>query len=178
MKIWYIHDLFQSFKINLVTKITNLKMIFPQVDFPAVTICNQNRVNCTGLELLIEECEENVTTCINETYFEIIEDIFLLCNATDLQDPSEEEIYPGSGSGGSNQGPKGRKKRNVGPIPDEKDSDDFDEQGDIPEDAEAENEFLSRYMSLPESLRLKIGHQFPSFVKYCTFRSRNCLNER
>ena len=95
-----------------------------------------------------------------------------------MQNPSEEEKYPGSGSGGSNQGPKGRKKRNIGPITDEKDSDDFDEQGDIPEDAEAENEFLSRYMSLPESLRLKIGHQFPSFVKYCTFRSRNCLNER
>ena len=115
-----------------------------------------------------------MTTCINETYFEIIEDIFLLCNATDLKDPSEEqEIHPGS-----NQGSKGRKKRNIGPITDEKDSDDFDDQGDILEDVEVENEFLSRYMSLPEYLRLKIGHQFPSFVKYCTFRSRNCLNER
>ena len=106
-----------------------------------------------------------------------MEDIFKLCNATDLKSPEEEEE---SFQGGSNQGSKGRKKRNIEPIQvtDEKDSDDFDDQGDILEDVEVENEFLSRYMSLPEALRLKIGHQFPSFVKYCTFRSRNCLNER
>ena len=38
--------------------------------------------------------------------------------------------------------------------------------------------FLQNYMSLKESVRISIGHDFSSFIKICTFRGKNCLNMR
>ena len=38
--------------------------------------------------------------------------------------------------------------------------------------------FLQNYMSLKESVRISIGHDFSSFIKNCTFRGKNCLNMR
>ncbi len=35
------------------------------VDFPAVTVCNQNRVDCSRLGRLLQDCQDptNTTTC-------------------------------------------------------------------------------------------------------------------
>ena len=40
-----------------------------------------------------------------------------------------------------------------------------------------EMEFLRNFMSLDESERILIGHDFKSFIKGCTFRGKNCLTE-
>ncbi len=40
------------------------KLLSIQLDFPAVTVCNLNRVDCLRLKTAIETCEEsNYTTC-------------------------------------------------------------------------------------------------------------------
>ena len=42
---------------------------------------------------------------------------------------------------------------------------------------DAELEFLYQYMSLSETNRIAIGHQFSDFFKECTFGGVDCLNE-
>ena len=46
-----------------------------------------------------------------------------------------------------------------------------------PADVALEWKFLQKFMSLNETLRQIIGHQFTDFVKECTFRGETCLNE-
>ena len=41
-----------------------------------------------------------------------------------------------------------------------------------------EMEFLRNFMTLNEKERILIGHNFNSFIKRCTFRGKDCLNER
>ena len=53
-----------------------------------------------------------------------------------------------------------------------------EDMGDIPESREIESKFLNKYMTLPRSLRFKIGHQFDQMIQMCTFRGRDCLNSR
>jgi hypothetical protein len=38
-------------------------------------------------------------------------------------------------------------------------------------------EFLRNFMTLNEQERILIGHDFHSFVKGCTFRGKDCLDE-
>ena len=38
--------------------------------------------------------------------------------------------------------------------------------------------FLRNFMTLNEKERILIGHDFSSFIKRCTFRGKDCLNER
>ena len=37
--------------------------------------------------------------------------------------------------------------------------------------------FLENFMTLNEEERILIGHDFESFIKSCTFRGKNCLDE-
>ena len=50
--------------------------------------------------------------------------------------------------------------------------------GKTPDYLEAEYTFLKEYMTLNRSIRSKIGHEFSSFIKSCTFRGKDCLNSR
>ena len=84
-------------------------------------------------------------------------------------DSSGEPSQSGSSSGESPQGgtsSKGRKKRDAPDGP-----------GEIDPTREAENEFVTSYMTLPSSVRQEIGHNFSSFIQSCTFEGNNCLNE-
>ena len=49
--------------------------------------------------------------------------------------------------------------------------------GDQPAQVTAELNFLVKYMTLGTTIRKKIGQQFDSLIKCCTFRGRDCLNE-
>ena len=49
--------------------------------------------------------------------------------------------------------------------------------GQQPSSVAEEMEFLRTFMSLDEKERQLIGHNFTSFIKGCTFRGRDCLNE-
>lgn len=39
-------------------------------------------------------------------------------------------------------------------------------------------DFMMYYMQLPSHMRVTIGHQFKDFIKGCTFRQKDCLEER
>jgi hypothetical protein len=44
--------------------------------------------------------------------------------------------------------------------------------------AAADSLFLSKYMTLQESMRLSIGHAFNSLINYCSFGAMDCKNRR
>ena len=50
--------------------------------------------------------------------------------------------------------------------------------GETPDYLESEYTFLAEFMTLNETMRRSIGHQFDSFIKSCTFRGKDCLNTR
>ena len=52
-----------------------------------------------------------------------------------------------------------------------------DALGDQPVFVAEEMGFLKTFMSLNEEERILIGHNFSSFIKGCTFRGRDCLDE-
>ena len=50
--------------------------------------------------------------------------------------------------------------------------------GEQTEDVSMDYDFMMYYMALPSKIRGTIGHQFSDFIKGCTFRGTNCLNQR
>ena len=48
----------------------------------------------------------------------------------------------------------------------------------VPEIFDEQYKFLQGYMTLEEDERFKIGHNFSGLVKSCTFRGRDCKDER
>ena len=52
------------------------------------------------------------------------------------------------------------------------------EVGEQTEDVYRDYNFMMYYMELPMEIRANIGHQFSDFIKGCTFRGTNCLNQR
>ena len=107
-------------------------------------------------------------------------ELYLLCNDISGTDISEVSIPASSqvvsqGIARSNIMLKRRKRSPKGGgskhAPNEK------ELGDQPADVAAELNFLVKFMSLQTQNRIKIGHNFGSLVKSCTFRGRDCSNE-
>ena len=49
--------------------------------------------------------------------------------------------------------------------------------GSQPTGVAQELEFLQTFMGLEEAERKLLGHSFSSFIKGCTFRGRDCLEE-
>ena len=52
-----------------------------------------------------------------------------------------------------------------------------DDLGQQPTSVAQELMFLQAFMTLEEPERQIIGHNFSSFIRGCTFRGRDCLNE-
>ena len=48
----------------------------------------------------------------------------------------------------------------------------------VPTYLDTEYNFLQMYMSLEEEQRFRIGHNFSGLLKSCTFRGRDCNDER
>ena len=119
-----------------------------QLEFPAVTICNQNRINCAQLSEELEEKVDNESAAILN---------WLRTNAC------KKSLLPWLGNGK----PSAPKPSNA--------SGTF---GDTSDYLLSEYSFLRYYMSLNRTIRTLIGHQFSSFIKFCTFRGKNCLHNR
>ena len=147
--------------------------IFSKVNFPAVTVCNQNRVSCENLI-------STMTSCKNETFG---------CDANDVEVMgSIVELSKCGESGKVNA----RRKRQNGPpaqnndnnMPQHPQNNQYDDgpmrfydNQQPPEDVEKEWNFVQKYMSLNEDLRKRIGHSFESFIQSCLFRGVDCHNE-
>ena len=103
--------------------------------FPAVTFCNQNRVNCERLRSRLETGQD--------------------LDQDEIQKLSwiEDNLCSSGNHSGEPDGPT------LSPI-------------------QREFIFLQNYMGLNESARISIGHDFPSFIKNCTFKGKNCGNMR
>ena len=82
-------------------------------------------------------------------------------------------------NGGKGKG-EGRKKRSTSNEinPEDREKEDWEDQGDMDASQEIINAFLGKYMTLPRAIRLSIGHNFTQMVKSCTFRGRSCTNSR
>ena len=138
-----------------------------QLTFPAVTLCNYNRINCDQLLATIGEIDRDSD---QETYESL----------NQLRGKSGcpiTQTAQNSAPTNDNSATGGRRKRAASAAPS---SDQTTEVriGEMPDFLSAEYEFLEVYMALNESLRHKIGHQFDGFIKECTFRGMDCLNTR
>ena len=120
-----------------------------------MTICNLNRVSCSQLKKTYEEWDvEN-----DRDTFDILSAIKTLSSCPNINEPTTETTPAGS-----------RSKRSIYSL--EK------VLGAIPDVLKTELEFIDFYMTLNESVRLSIGHQFSNFIKKCTFSGSDCLNIR
>ena len=117
-----------------------------QLVFPAVTICNLNRVSCSQLKKTIEEWDINE----DKVSFDALLGIKTLSDCPDIIEPTAATST----------------------------TSEIQTSTEMDGDIQNEFSFLSYYMTLNESTRLMIGHQFDDFVKKCTFSGSNCLNIR
>ena len=137
----------------------NLKL-FCQLNFPAVTVCNHNRINCEVFKAEIAKCtnESTSTSCIFRP--ESLAKAEELVKACSKRDDINVDVDSGQ--------KKRRKKRRVKQTRYE---------GDPSLMAEKYYAFLVYYMTLNDSERRGIGHNFTSMVRSCSFAGRDCLNE-
>ena len=75
--------------------------------FPAVTICNQNRINCCNLQKTIAACTANYTVCgftsANDSHFDILNFMNEKCGNGQPPENQEGSNQEGSNQEGSNQ---------------------------------------------------------------------------
>ena len=126
--------------------------------FPAVTICNLNRISCSQLKKTYEEWDVEKD---NETFTKL-HVIKTLSECPNITEPATASTFATT--------PEGRKKRGIEALQ--------EGLGDTPDFLKTEYKFLEYYMGLNESIRLMIGHQFSDFIMACTFSGSDCLNIR
>ena len=124
-----------------------------KIKYPAITICNQNRVSCGKLNELVENCQtkKNCPLKADPTLAKMEKLLELVCTRTAAAK---------------------RRKRAAG----KKRAPSSDELGAVPTRVDSENSFLKRYMEIDEEERQLIGHGFQEMIQSCTFRERDCLN--
>lgn len=129
-----------------------------QILFPAITVCNQNRVDCTVLNNTIGDC--NRTIAGDDTDCPFKADNTILSTLENMNKAYCQKQKPPEGGKGKDKGSGGN------------------EQDPRPPSADflAESKFLNSYMALNESIRKVIGHSFENFVKDCTFAGISCYN--
>ena len=128
---------------------------FFQLFFPAITLCNHNRIKCSNLANRIKNCTADEEAVCSKLI--------------SLNDIACKEIKE------ANSTTKKRKKRAALTTNDEKG---FCDTCSMPNSLKTDFEFLEKYMSIRKKERITIGHGFSDMVKECTFRGRDCLEER
>ena len=152
---------------------------FSNIDFPSVTVCNQNRVDCTRVMELIDLCDQTPDNCSISRPQAL--DTIKKIKADACPDPQPAAAapapapVPAPAPSPAPPPPSGRKKRQTQP-PAGQHKPRQDEMGEVPADIESEYKFLKDFMTLDEAERQLIGHEFDDFVKSCTFRERSCLD--
>ena len=141
--------------------------------FPAVTICNSNRISCSQLKKTYEEWEFDKD---RDTFYKLAA-IKNLSGCPNINEPTTTTTSTSTtltttttSTSTSTTNLLSRKKRSIDNIQ--------EGLGDTPTFLKSEYEFLDIYMGLNESVRHMIGHQFSDFIKLCTFLGSNCLNIR
>ena len=150
----------EYFTYPVTTKVTVMNS--PIVFFPAVTICNQNRINCCNLVHTMGACRANYSYCgfksNKDEQFQLLDTMMKECT-------TEEPILEVKRTKReSNNKPKAASSRP-----------DYGVQTTEVKEAE---EFLMKYMGLSENVRQLIGHDFNDFIKMCTFRGSTCLESK
>ena len=133
-----------------------------QVRFPAVTVCNLNRVHCENLGLVLEEneCPSGEADCLITRYNTQL-------NYSDLVEFAKLSGCPVSGPDSDGDGDN---HLSLEPI--------LDVDGNqVDKSTSTENVFLQSYMALDRDLRKNIGYQFDDFIRGCTFKGLNCRKE-
>ena len=154
-----LYDLYQDLYITDTAIILNGTS---SLLFPAVTLCNQNRVNCDRVASQLQEIDP---VSDNQT-FTILQ--WIQTNAC----TESASGRPGHQTRRKRQSPGGGPGLGLGP------GDSMGPPGETPVYLESEYSFLAEFMTLNETMRRLIGHQFESFIKSCTFRGKDCLNAR
>ena len=129
--------------------------------------------NCKNVSVSLCGDEQDVT----QQNLGILEDLYELGNCNDNQN---QTVTTGAG-GGSESGQRRKRQAGLPPHLQQQDDNHWQDQQHLefeqPADVALEWQFLQKFMSLNDTLRQIIGHQFTDFVKECTFRGETCLNE-
>ena len=87
------------------------------MNFPAVTICNQNRVQCCNLQLVYNECKDNYTICefesVNDTRFQIFDYLLEKCGVTSESDSGAVTTVRTDSNNDRNQGNENNNEQNT-----------------------------------------------------------------
>ena len=85
--------------------------------FPAVTICNQNRVQCCNLQLVYYECKDNYTICefesANDTRFQVFDFLLEKCGVTSESDNGAVTTERTDSNDDGNQGNENNDEQNT-----------------------------------------------------------------
>ena len=105
------------------------------------------------------------------------------CTNLDLTDVVRESVAGGvreNDASSFNQSNRNKRRKRFArnDTTDEDDEKGFCEDCSVPSYLETEYQFLKVYMTIDEEERFAIGHQFEDMVKECTFRGRDCTQEK
>jgi len=167
--------------VNLFYMLQNLFTVYTDITvrgqsaitFPAVTICNQNRVSCENLKIYFALNNCSLSMMGGEVKW--APDSFACKNAANIAIRGCSSLLPSSAT--SNVEESKRKKRGAarGGAPPSGPTG-AGGLGAPPELVDAENLFLYYYMSMDARDRMMIGHQFDDTIKACSFRGKDCTS--
>ena len=146
------------------------------IDFPAVTICNKNRVSCTNLGEFLDKCKKGDELCEHPAELEYL---FILgkCNVTSKLDTSskktEETEETRSSLVQAIRKPQTMPAMKTESVANIKENLQSVQQSQT---FASEQEFLLQYLMLSQEEKFMIGHQFEDLVVSCTFRGVDCLS--
>ena len=122
------------------------------MNFPSVTICNQNRVHCNRLKEVTKNCSGEM-----DLHCAKLEDIKLLaCFEDDNVTPKPNNSNVPASINKENNVPARIENENV------------------PASIDKENIFLFFYMNTAVKTRVSIGHQLSDMLASCTFKGKDC----
>jgi hypothetical protein len=157
----------------------HLKIIYFQIEFPAVTVCNQNRVNCLTLDEVITNCNcstnVDITPCNDTEALNFMKGLNDHCPKPTVETKTKRKKR--NSDTDINQHLRQRRQEPQGSDGGSVNSgqqETLSMQGDQPQSQQTENEFLRMFMSLSLEDRILIGHNLSSFIKGCTFKGREC----
>ena len=138
-----------------------------QLFFPAITICNQNQIKCSNLAARLGNCTDvQDERCIKLNF---LNEIACIENNDDIYaDTEQENVKEMNFSSKRQKREETLVETDIG----------FCQDCSVPSFLETEYMFLQLYMSISEEERILIGHSFVDMVKDCTFRGRDCKQER
>ncbi len=161
--------------------------------FPAVTVCNQNRVSCSKLKSAFKNCQDalaivnSAAPCVftsqdNDNTSVVVENAkdlwgkrsfcrlrFALINFYISEYACQQD----------NRSKRRRKRQTTGRFSREKRGPDPPNQealGDLSD--EYSIGFTRKFMYFTEENRKHFGHEYSKFIGSCSFKERNCLEER